>query len=331
MATRASGFMTLLLLVSLGALAACDNKDNAAKKEQSSTAASTAATAAADKQDPCGLLNPEDVAAVIGPLAGPPYRSNGGVTPSPNGKSCRYETADLHALSVEVMWQGGAQFMGMMGAVQGVVKSGGLKELKLIDGTTVAGEWDEARVSQCCVFNALRGDQMVIVDISGSRATLAQASSLADAAVKRLDQPLKIDGSAGIKPARERIALRPKARSVCDLVTKADAEAIAGVALLAAPKGNEDSCSYELAARYRRELCDQADGAMARRVRRDARGPWHGEQCDSHDQRKQDVRPGRRAGVQPGCRNGCRQGSMGRVLSIDHRRLRGEERRHGQY
>jgi hypothetical protein len=117
LARSASGFMTLLLLVSLGALAACDNKDNAAKKEQSSTAASTAATAAADKQDPCGLLNPEEVAAVIGPLAGPPYRSNGGVTPSPNGKSCRYETADLHALSVEVIWQGGAQFMGMMGAV----------------------------------------------------------------------------------------------------------------------------------------------------------------------------------------------------------------------
>jgi hypothetical protein len=125
------------------------------------------------------------------------------------------------------------------------VKNSGLKELKLIDGTTVAGEWDEARVSQCCVFNALRGDQMVIVDIAGSRATLAQASSLADAAVRRLDQPLKIDGGAGIKPSQERIALRPKARGVCDLVTKADAEAIAGVALLAAPTGNEDSCSYE--------------------------------------------------------------------------------------
>jgi hypothetical protein len=239
MTRNASGFMTLLLLAALPAVAACDNKENAAKKESSSAAA------AAHKEDPCSLLTPDEVAAVIGPLAGPPYRSGGGVLPSPNGTSCRYETADLHAIRVEVMWKGGAQFMGMMGAVQGAVKQGGLKELKLIDGTTVAGEWDEARVSQCCVFNALRGDQMVIVDIAGSRATLAQASSLADAALKRLDQPLKIDGGLGIKPAEERIALRPKARSVCDLVTKADAEAIAGVALLAAPKGNTDSCSYE--------------------------------------------------------------------------------------
>jgi hypothetical protein len=235
--------MTVLLLLSLGALAACDNKDNAAKKEQSSNVASSAT--ASGKQDPCGLLNPDEVVAVIGPLAGPPYRTGGGVDPAPNGGHCRYETADLHALQVEVMWDGGAQFMGMMGTMQGTLEKGGLKELKLIDGTTVAGAWDEARVSQCCAFNALRGDRLVIVDIAESRATIAQASSLADAAVKRLDQPLRIDGNAGIKPAQERIAQRPKPRSVCELVTKADAEAIAGVALLAAPTGNPDSCSYE--------------------------------------------------------------------------------------
>jgi hypothetical protein len=240
MARSASGLMALLLLVALGALAACDDKENAAKKAPSDTA-----TAAANKHDPCSLLHPDEVVAVIGPLAGPPYRSGDGVPPSPNGSSCRYETADLHALRIEVMWNGGAQFMRMMGAMEQAVKQAGLKELKLIDGTTVAGEWDEARVSQCCVFNALRGDQMVIVDIAGSRATLAQASSLADAALKRLDQPLKIDGGAGIKAAQERIALRPKVRSVCDLVTKADAEAIAGVALVASPKGDEESCSYE--------------------------------------------------------------------------------------
>jgi hypothetical protein len=179
----------------------------------------------------------------MGPLAGPPYRASG-ATPEAKGADCRYEAAAGRSIRVGVTWEGGVQLIGMMGAMASAIKSAGLSELKLSDGSTVAGAWDKAHVNQCCEFNALRGDRLVTVDVAGSHATIAQAASLADAAVKRLDQPLEIDGTVGIKSAQERAAQRPKPRSVCDLVTRADAEAIAGTTLLAPPKGNEDSCTY---------------------------------------------------------------------------------------
>jgi hypothetical protein len=228
MISRAT-LLTCLLLLPLAARAA--------------TTQAPANRGASNGHDACGLLTTAEVEAVLGPLAGPPFQAVG-ARPRPNAEECRYETAGFRAISVKVLWTGGAQMIGMMGAVQGMVKKAGLAELKLTDGTTVAGAWDDARVSQCCEFNALRGDQLVTVNIAGSYATLQQAGRLADAAVKRLDQPLAIAGEDGIKPAQERFLLRPKRRSVCDLLTQADAEAITHVALSAPPKGGEESCSY---------------------------------------------------------------------------------------
>jgi hypothetical protein len=245
MPRRSTAFMIPLLLT-LVVLAACDDKDSkdAKKASPSGNNASTSADAAnLRKNDPCRLLTSGEVEAVVGPLAGPPYRA-AGATPQPNGEDCRYEASDRRSIRVNVTWEGGAQLIGMMGAMESMVKTAGLSELKLSDGSTIAGEWDQAHVNQCCEFNALRGDRVVTVDVAGSHATIAQAASLADAAMKRLDHPLETDGSAGIKPAQERAAQRPKPRSVCELVTRADAEAIAGVSLLAPPKGNEDSCTY---------------------------------------------------------------------------------------
>jgi hypothetical protein len=222
-------------------LIACHGKD--ANSETKAVLTSAADAAVASSNDPCKLLAPSEIETIMGPLAGPPYRASG-ATPEAKGADCRYEAAAGRSIRVTVMWEGGAQFMDMMGAMASAIKNAGLRELKLSDGSTVAGAWDKAHVNQCCEFNALRGDRLVTVDVAGSRATIAQAASLADTAVERLDQPLEIDGIGGIKSAQERAAQRPKPRSVCDIVTRADAEAIAGTALLAPPKGNEDSCTY---------------------------------------------------------------------------------------
>jgi hypothetical protein len=197
----------------------------------------------ASRRDPCALLTVADVEAVLGPLAGPPFQAVDG-RPRASRAECRYEAAGFHTISVKVEWEDGGQIIGMMGAVQGMVNKAGLADLKLFDGTTVSGAWDRATVSQCCEFNALRGDQLVTIGVGGSHATLQQAASLADAAVKRLNQPLAIAGEDGIKAAEERFRLRPQRRNVCDLVTQADAEAIAGVHLSKPPRGNQDSCSY---------------------------------------------------------------------------------------
>ncbi len=241
MAVRAITLLSALLLVGL---AACDDEDatSAAKKKSANAAASSTAVS---QHDPCSFLTASEVETAMGPLAGPPYRAGGGATPQANGGDCRYEAPDRRSIRVSVAWNGGAQFFSMMRSMQGVVTQAGLGELKLLDGTTIAGAWDEARVSQCCEFNALHGDQVVTVDVAGSRATLRQAASLADAAVRRLGQPLQTGGAAGLQPAQERAAQRPRPRSVCDLVTRADAEAIVGTSLIGPPKGNEQSCRYE--------------------------------------------------------------------------------------
>jgi hypothetical protein len=206
--------------------------------------ANPARAAGSDKHDPCSFLTVDEIEAIMGKLAGPPYRAGGGATPRLNGSDCRYEAPDRRSIRLNVTWDGGKQLIDMMSMAQKMVETAGLKQLKLLDGTTVAGHWDQAAVNSCCEFNALRGDQVVTVDISGSRATIAQAASLADAAVQRLDQPLAISGAPGVKPAQERATQRPKPRNVCDLLTQAEAEAIAGVSLLQPPKGSEGNCHY---------------------------------------------------------------------------------------
>src|SRR5271169_5481018 len=70
-----------------------------------------------DHEDPCSLLDPKEVEAVLGaPLAAPPYRSaNGPFGPTPSGNSCIYETAKFRFISLEVTFSGGAQAYSMFG------------------------------------------------------------------------------------------------------------------------------------------------------------------------------------------------------------------------
>ena len=206
--------------------------------------AEPASAAEPGRRDPCSLLRADEVEALTGSLAGPPYRAGPGATPRQNGEDCRYETSDRRSIRLNVTWQGGKDLVAMMGSVQAMVEAAGLKQLKLLDGSTVSGRWDQAALNGCCEFNALRGDQVVTVDVSGSKAAIAQAAALADAALQRLDRPLGISGTAGIKAAEERAARRPRPRNVCELLTRADAEAIAGAKLSRPPQGNSNGCTY---------------------------------------------------------------------------------------
>ena len=206
--------------------------------------ASTAAENA-DAGNPCGLLSAAEVEAVLGePLAGPPFRASNGL-PDPDGESCRYEASAFRAIDISVDWSNGGQKFGLINMVGGIADKGGLKGVvTLSNGTELRGEWDEARDFLCCEFNALRGDQLVDVDIASSRASLEQAASLADLAVQRLDQPLSVDDAPGLAAALERDKSRPVPRPGCDLVSRSEAEAIVGAPLSADPQGSEASCSY---------------------------------------------------------------------------------------
>lgn len=125
---------------------------------------------------------------------------------------------------------------------------------KMDDGTELAGEWDEASLTamNCCIFNALRADQMITIDFTGSEATLPQAASLVDAAYKRIDKPLKLDGGANVDAAIAFLKTRPKRMSACSVLSRSEAEAILGP-LIAAPVAHDDdhtgtstSCEYQV-------------------------------------------------------------------------------------
>src|SRR5580765_3416060 len=77
-----------------------------------------------EKEDPCNLLDPKEVEAVLGaPLAVPPYRSgNGTVSPTPDGDTCIYETAGFRYIALDVTYEGGTQAYSMTGMVKGLMK-----------------------------------------------------------------------------------------------------------------------------------------------------------------------------------------------------------------
>jgi hypothetical protein len=200
--------------------------------------------------DPCRLLQPAEVEAVLGQkLAAPPFRYD--MSHEEYGRessTCRYQAADFRFVDVDVIFSGGARVFKMGSFVGGLLKQapGGLnKHLKLSDGSEVAGEWDEAQTRTCCTFIALRGDQMVTVDVSSTPATLAQAADLTDKALKRIESPLAIDGLAGIEAAQQLNAKRPTKVDVCSLVTRADVEGLFGP-LEAPPQAGSDRCTYRV-------------------------------------------------------------------------------------
>ena len=121
--------------------------------------------------------------------------------PAANGDVCRYEGANYHFIQLEIEWEGGAETMKMYGTVQSLADQKMKGVLKLGDGSELTGEWDEAKVSNCCRFLAMRGDQLVTVDIAGSNAMLEQAAAIADAELKRIEKPLTVDGAAGVTAA----------------------------------------------------------------------------------------------------------------------------------
>jgi hypothetical protein len=212
------------------------------------------------QQDPCNLVNPKEVEAALGaPLAVPPYRSaNATVDPTPSGESCVYETANFRYITLDVTYEGGSKVYSMTSMVKNLMKSGGnadihnnvKKNFKLDDGTELAGEWDEASLTplNCCIFSALRGDQLITIDFTASPATLRQAALLVDSAYKRMDHPLKIDGGAAVAAARALDKTRPHPVDVCSILTRDEVEAIIGKLTAEPVSRGKDSCTYELPA-----------------------------------------------------------------------------------
>lgn len=211
--------------------------------------------------DPCSLLDPKEVEAVFGgPLGTPPYRGSND-NPRADGSDCVYQSANFQTITLSVDFDGGQQAYHIGDFVGNLVKSAGAvndktkKAMVSEDGSEIAGEWDEAKLTPftCCVFNALRADQMISIDFTGSSVTLKQAAGLADAAFKRIDKPLSLDGGANAAAAKAFLKTRPTRRDPCSVLSQAEAEAILGK-LIAPPAAQADTCSYELPSQGIRQI-----------------------------------------------------------------------------
>ncbi|MDP3856602.1 MAG: hypothetical protein Q8Q73_02455 [Stagnimonas sp.] len=209
----------------------------------------TVAKAEPDPQDPCRLLEAKEAEAALGaPLAGAPFRSSAANrsdagTPEAGGDTCWYETADFRNLAVQLIWTNAGAVVAGIGGYLAKVDEVSKGLVKLQDGSELTGEWDEVRVLGCCTFVALRGDTAVEIDFGGSSASFEQVGALADAALRRLEAPLPIDGNDGIAAAEMRRSLRPKAGDPCSLWDAADIEATIGT-LKGKPEASGDDCTY---------------------------------------------------------------------------------------
>lgn len=203
--------------------------------------------------DPCSLLDPKEVEAVFGgPLGTPPYRGSS-TKPTPDGSDCVYRSANFQQITLSVDFEDGQQAYHVGDFVSNMIKGAGVvndktkKAMVSEDGSEIAGEWDEAKLTpfNCCIFNALRADQMISIDFTGSNATLKQAAALVDAAFKRMDKPLSLDGGANVAAAKAFLKTLPAPRDPCSVVPQAEAEVILGK-LVAPPVASKDTCSYQL-------------------------------------------------------------------------------------
>jgi hypothetical protein len=211
--------------------------------------------------DPCSLLDPKEVEAVFGGALGTaPYR--GSIDrPTTDGSDCVYRSATFQAIILSVSFEDGQQayhvgdFVGNLVKGTGAVNDKTKKAMVSEDGSEIAGEWDEAKLTpfNCCIFNALRADQMISIDFTGSGATLKQAAGLVDAAFRRMDKPLSLDGGANVAAATAFLKTRPARMEPCSVLSQAEAEAILGK-LMAPPSAQGDSCSYELPSQGVRQI-----------------------------------------------------------------------------
>ncbi|HEX5180688.1 MAG TPA: hypothetical protein VFW04_15235 [Gemmatimonadaceae bacterium] len=236
--------------------------------------------------DPCSLLDPAQVAAAIGPLAAPPYR--GSYKPERGSDSCRYDTRNHRRLLVSVDWNGGKIAMKMVGMGRSLTdplaKHGEetIGQTVLSTGDTIAGPWDAVAEGpmQCCDLHALKGDQHVEIDWTGTRLSMTGAAKLLDSAVAHLAKPLAINGSAPAAMASGDSLYAADAKdstvNICQLLPQPVVEAIIGRKLSAPPEPGQAGgasggrlCTYtttmigstNLRQRFELELRDFHDGA----------------------------------------------------------------------
>jgi hypothetical protein len=190
-------------------------------------------------EDPCVLVSRPEAEKYLGPLVADPYRVGGDKKPLPKGSACLYRAASGQSITIEPTYSGGQMAMKMFRM------TGQLTNQVLIDESgqadTLEGDWDDVRMD-LGRLHALKGDVMIEVDVSSSRAGAAGGAALADIALKRLPHPLAYDGAKAAEHAPGPLVAP---RDPCTLVTKEEAAAILGP-LVGEPTSSSSGCSFPI-------------------------------------------------------------------------------------
>lgn len=202
--------------------------------------------ARASVHDPCSVLPRAEAEAVIGPLAGDPYRTTDDPgQPDPAGRFCVYRTAEGRPVKLGARWVRGAMEFHMANGTGRLLDQVGRTHTAWA-GDTLNGPWDQAAVTPPGTLWALKGDELVWIDYSTTRGGLADGVRLVTAALPHLDHPVV---SHGAEAATALLAHMPSdtARDPCSLVSRAEAERALGGALEGNPRRSSTSCVYLLA------------------------------------------------------------------------------------
>jgi hypothetical protein len=201
-----------------------------------------AANPAARLKDPCRLVSRDEAERYLGPLAGDPFRADSSGEPKASGNVCLYRAArDGQAFRIEPDYTGG-QIAWKAVTLGKQIMNTALKD----DSAKVNayhGEWDDLRWMDPGNLYVLKGDSMITIDVSGSRAGMKEATGVAAMAVTRLTAPLDYDGAAAARRAPARLVAP---RDPCSLVPPAEAAAILGP-LSGEPTVRSNGCVYPLA------------------------------------------------------------------------------------
>lgn len=195
--------------------------------------------------DPCAWLTPAEVSATLGrTLRGVPVRvsSAESVTPSANGAGCMYEIepesgGEPGMLSLEVKIDGAEMQTGLGHGVEGMFKEG--------DGK-YTGKWDWVSGFPAGLFAARQGHLGVLIAINAGGISPRDVEPLAaQLLVKVPDLPFADDPG---DPAAQGTGRNP-----CEVLTRAEAEAVLGPLALAPYRsraetpvayGRGTSCTY---------------------------------------------------------------------------------------
>jgi hypothetical protein len=200
--------------------------------------------------DPCTLLAATEAQAYVGALSTPPFRASDGAA-NPKGRQCVYRGSGGRQIAIDWNARGAAQAGDIIESVPDTLGSAatqaGQPGLAASAHRVIAhgpqGPWDKTNWIPGGTLFVTKGDQGIMIDMSGASGSEDEAVAIARLAVPRFNHPLAYDGARAALQA-------PKSKAhgtACSVVSKAAVEAAIGP-LSGTPATNSDGtrCDYQV-------------------------------------------------------------------------------------